>query len=59
VNWALGHAAVTARFAETDLAVILAHRAGAADGPSRSAGEAGSLAQGTAGWARFGAVDSQ
>jgi len=59
VNWALGHAAVTARFAETDLAAILAHRAGAADGPSRSAGEAGSLAQGTAGWARFGAVDSQ
>ena len=44
MNWALGHAAVTARFAETDLAVILAHRAGAADGPSRSAGEAGSLA---------------
>lgn len=56
VNWALGHAAVTSRFAETDLPAILAHRAGAGDGPTCAAGEAGSLAQGTAGWAGFGAA---
>lgn len=52
VDWALGHAAVHARFADGDLAAILASRAGA--GPESRAGERGSLTQGTAGWARLG-----
>lgn len=54
VNWALGHAAVTGRFAEADLTAILAHRASAGTGPSRAASETASLAQGTGGWAGFG-----
>lgn len=55
VNWALGHAAVHARFAEADLPSILDHHATTtADGPSRRAGEDGSLTQGTAGWAALG-----
>jgi transposase len=55
VDWALGHAAVHARFAEADLASILDHHAtiNSAAPPSR-AGEAGSLTQGTAGWAALG-----
>ena len=55
VDWALGHAAVHARFAEADLASILDHhRASTAAGPTHRAGEDHSLTQGTAGWAGLG-----
>ena len=55
VDWALGHAAVHARFAEADLASILDHHhATTTDGPRSSAGEDGSLTQGTSGWAALG-----
>lgn len=55
VDWALGHAAVHARFAEADLASILDHHhATNADGPRSRAGEDGSLTQGTASWAALG-----
>jgi len=50
VDWALGHAAVHDRFAEADLASILAHHATGADGQQHRAGEDHSLTQGTAGW---------
>ncbi len=50
VDWALGHAAVNARFAETDLASILAHRARTSGGGVHQAGEDRSLSQGTAPW---------
>ena len=52
VDRALGQAAAAGRFAEHDLAAILAHQASAADGEPSRAGEQSSLAQGTAGWAR-------
>lgn len=56
VDWALGHAAVHARFAEADLASILDHHATTtAAGPVSQAGEDRSLTQGTAGWATLGA----
>ncbi len=56
VDWALGHAAVHARFAEADLASILDHHhTAAATGPASQAGEDGSLTQGTASWAALGA----
>ena len=60
VDWALGHAAVHARFAEADLASIVAHHAGdpQATGPVHAAGEDRSLTQGTAGWAVLGAIDA-
>jgi hypothetical protein len=51
VDWALGHAAVNARFAETDLASILAHHARTDHGGVHRAGEDRSLTQGTSGWA--------
>jgi len=57
VDWALGHAAVHARFAEADLASILdhhAHGAGDVTGPGHRAGEDHSLTQGTSGWAALG-----
>jgi hypothetical protein len=54
VNWALGHAAVTGRFGEDDLASILAHQASAHPGPTHTAGDDQSLAQGTSGWATLG-----
>ncbi len=59
VDWALGHAAVHARFAEADLASILDHhhtatRAAGAAGPVSRAGEHGSLTQGTSAWAALG-----
>ena len=55
VDWALGHAAVHARFAEADLASILDHHATtAAHEAAHLAGEDGSLTQGTAGWAALG-----
>lgn len=63
VDWALGHAAVHARFAEADLASIIDHHHHAAtttaghppDQRSSRAGEDGSLTQGTASWAALGA----
>lgn len=57
VDWALGHAAVHARFAEADLASILDHhQAVAASGPTSRAGEDRSLTQGTSGWAALGVI---
>jgi transposase len=56
VDWARGHAAVHARFAEADLASILDHHATiTAAGPVNQAGEDRSLTQGTSGWASLGA----
>jgi hypothetical protein len=56
VDWALGHAAVHARFAHGDLASILDHHHTAtAGGTPARAGEDGSLTQGTASWAALGA----
>jgi len=54
VDRALGQAAAAGRFAEGDLAAILAHQAAAAGGPEGRAGEDHTLAQGTAGWAGLG-----
>ena len=61
VDWALGHAAVHARFADGDLASILDHHAHDPSGPGRGGAEQAhratedrSLAQGTSGWARLG-----
>ena len=60
VDWALGHAAVHARFAEADLASILDHHQHASSGTRNAAvsraGEDGSLTQGTASWAALGAA---
>jgi hypothetical protein len=53
VNRALGHAAVTGRFAEGDLAAILAHQATTAAGQAHRATDRASLAQGTSGWSRL------
>ena len=49
---ALGQAAAAGRFADVDLAAILAHQATAAHGEAFQAGEQRTLAQGTSGWAR-------
>jgi hypothetical protein len=49
---ALGQAAASGRFADGDLASILAHQASAAPGEPSRAGEDRTLAQGTGGWAR-------
>lgn len=54
VDWALGHAALHGRFAESDLASIVAHRAGSAPGECHRAGEAHSLQPGTGAWEGFG-----
>jgi hypothetical protein len=51
VDAALGQAAAAGRFADGDLASILAHQARAAAGEPSRAGEHTSLAQGTRGWA--------
>jgi hypothetical protein len=51
---ALGQAATAGRFADGDLAAILAHQAAAAPGIPSRASEDHTLAQGTAGWAGFG-----
>lgn len=51
VDWALGHAAVNSRFAEADLASILAHHARTVAGDRHQAGESRSLTQGTSAWA--------
>jgi transposase len=56
VDWALGHAAVHARFAHGDLASILDHHHTATvNGPASQASEDHSLTQGTASWATLGA----
>ncbi|MGH9153528.1 MAG: IS21 family transposase [Acidimicrobiales bacterium] len=52
VDWALGHAAVYSRFAEGDLASILANRG--AGGAGAQASEAHSLQAGTHAWSEFG-----
>jgi len=52
VDRALGEAAAAGRFADRDLASILAHQAAAADGAPSRAGEQATLAQGTSAWAR-------
>jgi hypothetical protein len=54
VDWALGHAAVHGRFADGDLASIIAHRAGGVAGDARQAGEDHSLQPGTRAWEGFG-----
>jgi hypothetical protein len=54
VDRALGQAAAAGRFAEHDVAAILAHQAAAASGEPSPAGETSSLAQGTSAWARHG-----
>jgi hypothetical protein len=51
VDRALGQAAAAGRFADGDLAALLAHQASAAPGEATRAGEARTLAQGTSGWA--------
>jgi hypothetical protein len=50
----LGHAAVHNRFAEADLASIVAHRSGAIAGQAHQAGEHHSLQPGTRAWEGFG-----
>ncbi len=54
VDQALGEAALLGRFAEGDLAAIVAHRATAGPGQAHSGGEDRSLAQGTKGWKELG-----
>jgi transposase len=54
VNWALGHAAVYGRFAEADLASIIAHRATSTTGEATQASEDHSLQAGTDAWKEFG-----
>ncbi len=55
VDWALGHAAVHARFAEADLASILDHHHGdTTTEATHRAAEDRSLTQGTARWAALG-----
>ena len=55
---ALGQAAAACRFADADLAAILAHQATAAPGGASRAGEQATLAQGTSGWARHGGQEA-
>ena len=59
VDWALGHAAVHARFAEADLASILDHHASHPDTDERRAGEDASMTQGTSAWARLGRAEDR
>ena len=56
VDRALGRAAAAGRFGEGDLASILAHQATTTGGDHTRASETHTLAQGTSGWARFGAT---
>ncbi len=57
VDRALGEAAAAGRFGERDLAAVLTHQAHAGAGPVSRASEDHTLAQGTTGWARFGAPE--
>lgn len=54
VDWALGHAAIHDRFAEGDLAAILAHRDGGQPASSRVATDDHTLQAGTSSWKEFG-----
>jgi hypothetical protein len=54
VDRALGHAAVTGRFGDGDLASIIAHHASGPSGLSRRADESTSLQRGTSAWEGFG-----
>jgi hypothetical protein len=54
VDWALGHAAIYGRFAEGDLASIVAHHAGGGDGEVHRASESRSLQTATSAWEGFG-----
>ena len=54
VDWALGHAAVHGRFAESDLSSILDHHARAPQPGEHRASENSSLTQGTSAWAQLG-----
>jgi hypothetical protein len=58
VDRALGQAAAAGRFADADLASILAHQAAAASGEPSRAGEQHTLAQGTSAWARHGGQEA-
>jgi len=58
VDRALGEAAAAGRFADRDLASILAHQATAAPGEPSRAGQQATLAQGTSGWARHGGQEA-
>jgi hypothetical protein len=51
VDRALSQAGASGRFADGDLAAILAHQAAAVPGEPSRAGESRTLAQGTSGWA--------
>ncbi len=55
---ALGAAATAGRFADGDLAAILAHQAAASPAGTSRAGEGHTLAQGTQGWTALGAGTS-
>ena len=55
VDQALGTAALAGRFAENDLAAILAHQHAASSGAATRASETHSLQPGTSSWASFGA----
>lgn len=54
VDRALGHAAIHDRFAEGDLAAILAHRAGGHPATARVATDEHTLQAGTSRWEGFG-----
>lgn len=54
VDWALGHAAIHDRFADGDLAAIVAHHAGSPPAPTRTASEDHTLQGGTSSWKAFG-----
>jgi hypothetical protein len=58
VDRALGEAAAAGRFAEHDLAAILAHQARGGQGAVSRASEHATLAQGTGGWARHGGQEA-
>ncbi len=54
VDWALGHAAVMGRFAEGDVASIIAFHAAAAPGDALQAGPDHTLQPGASAWEGFG-----
>ncbi len=58
VDQALGQSATAGRFADGDLAAIIAHQASAGAGEASRASEQRTLAQGTGGWARHGGQEA-
>ena len=58
VDQALGQAATADRFADGDLAAIMAHQACAGPGEAIPGRRARTLAQGTSGWARHGGQEA-